>query len=176
MITAAHGFGNCGDYIDGQSAWQGPYEYLIGDVGKWDWHQDWALIYETSNKEIDGLNDRIVNESYDAIGHMTEDGVDDLASGADDRSVRKYGARTCHTAGVDVDKVSWAYCDNTHKWVDTYDANSDNGDSGCPHFVKYQYFDAISIVGMHHGHDIRSIAAFEISDKHSIEFGDNPTC
>jgi hypothetical protein len=179
IITAAHGFGDCGDDIEDLEVNSCPNDNSdkIGTVEEYSWSYDFAYAEETSDAGISGLDNEILAANYEVQGHVTEDGIDHMIS--NDEVAHKYGQTTCHTQGIVQNKVSYDLCDNgTSVTYVTTSAGSDSGDSGCPHFRDRDNYGITTVVGIHHGHtsDAWASAAYEINNNFEIEFTNNKSC
>lgn len=179
IITAAHGFGDCGDDIEDSEVTSCPSgdSGKIGRVEQYSWSHDFAYAVETSDAEISGLDNEIISANYEVQGHITEDGIDHMIS--NDEVAHKYGQTTCHTQGIVQDKVSYDNCNNgTSVTYITTGANSDSGDSGSPHYRNRDNYGVTTVVGVHHGSTSNAwaSAAFEINNNFGIEFTNSTSC
>lgn len=187
-MTHAHGFGDCDDWLWGRELRQGwGSSNSVGTINHWDWSQDWVLVDQSGNK--DGLDNRVIPDNNTTSGHVTESGVEYMRD--TDIPSRKYGSRTCYSAG-EVDRINtWSgpncspdhedYVEEDSKYVVTK-GKSKPGDSGSPNYRTFHGLNHNSMVGMIAAGDDEewwASAAFSINDhdEYDIEFGDmDNTC
>jgi len=146
---------------------------FVGHIQDYSKSQDWAIMDVPSDSDISGTTGSIRNENGSLSGHMTLDGLKELKSS--NETVHQSGWKTCMTSGeVEEVKVGNSRCDGSYKsddYVKT-SAMTEGGDSGGPHYRKYNTNrgDFLAIIAPHRGGDSIGCGAYKINDDHNISF------
>lgn len=191
VMTSAHGFVDdfsCGTDITGESAYQGhkcnSSSYEIGEVDHYDYSYDWALVNKDNLPSGKSSSSSVVGEYARIQGHVTEDGIDYLASS--NETVYNYGRRTCKTEGKVLGIGDYSRC-YSEEYVGVT-ANAAGGDSGSPHYrhVSDPQGSYLEIIGLHTAHETvydsggcrciihtksHASPAFRISNTDNVIFG-----
>lgn len=175
LMHCAHQFGAC----DGDTSTRGMealHAYQkTGEVANYDIEQDFAVVEETWDTEVEDYDDTVENAAGKVKGRVTESGVKDLMGNETD--IYKCGQRTCRTSGVvaDMYQSNSLGCavdddDYVHVTMETC-----QGDSGAPYFAeKWDSFsktEYTAIIGVHSRGGAYGCAAYKINDKWGFYFG-----
>lgn len=176
VITCAHLFSDyCTTDITDRALQQDGD--TIGEVSYYNAEMDWAFA-DWFDPADESLESKIIDSSLSVIGHVDEDGLQDMASTG--RTVHKRGINTCSTTGevYRTDRQGDSCGDNEYDgWVIVTNSTA-NGDSGGPYFAEF-YNDTYdfwynSIVGIHHGDaggNSMGCKAAEINNSDGVTFG-----
>ena len=179
MITTAHQFNDyCSGDITGETATNG--SDIIGDVDEYNYDYDYALI-DDSDREINGIDNTVYDDSRILSGHLSENAVDlHISSNMD---THHYGPATCYTSDEIQIKEHRdnSSCPGNDVWWIRTETEAQGGDSGAPHYWIDDEENELSLYGIHKGHITHSEynyfqysimpAAFDIHNNDGVVFG-----
>lgn len=182
LMTSRHPYGKCGDDVSGMSTYHGESNSVyVGDVKKYNHEYDVVLVDQSGN--VNGIDNKIIGESYPVRGHISESYCDTLISNFD--TTHHNGISTGRTSGYLDEKIQRNQCGKTVEYL-KLTSNAGSGDSGGPHYWINDEYNYIGILGPHeyhsedtYGNHYRSFcpAGYAINNDLGWRFGDDSsTC